>query len=545
MSRVNFVSNPSFKTNTTGWSSTGSSTIARVTSDSVFGSSCLEVTKAASSNSGAALASRIAVSENISYAVSAYVKIPTGYEDGSIQIKLEWFTAVSGGSSISSTTSSLADVVSGADWTRLAKIATAPATAAGAMISVIQPTAGTANEKFLVDAVLFEQSSSVNLYIDEPTQAYETTTVNRSLTELPRPWITGMKLEADIQLGGLILNTIDENGVVWVATDISGWWEHPDPEVPDIDRGWGDGSYDVRGRWRARQLELSGVFLTPDPALVPAARNTLIEATSLVYTNAWLYVNENPTKASRVRLSGKPSIQTVNARGRTEFSVGLRAADPIKYEWNWENVDGYTTLTIPAKNTSTSETGTRTVTNNGNTNVTVIMEITGPLTGPGEIYNAATDQLLTTVQTLRPATSKSVTNKALTSNVATLTTSTTHGFLAGDSVTVSISDAVFDGVQTVLTVPTTSTFTFAKTNTNVSPAAASGTASIAVDVLEIDTYDKEVAFNGSTESTRSMIDTLVDWIVLAPGENEITFEDTGQANGTASMVVYYRSGWIG
>ena len=42
-----------------------------------------------------------------------------------------------------------------------------------------------------------------------------------------------------------------------------------------------------------------------------------------------------------------------------------------------------------------------------------------------------------------------------------------------------------------------------------------------------------------------MIDTLVDWTVLAPGQNEITFEDAGAANGTASMVVYYRSGWIG
>jgi len=545
MSRVNYVSNPSFQTNTTGWSLTGGSTIARVTSDSVFGSSCLEVTKAAASNSGVSLTNRIAVTPSLTYAVSAYVKIPTADEDGSLQIKVEWFTAVSGGSSISSTTSSLAAITSGSDWTRLAKIATAPVNAAGVMISVIQPTAGTASKKFLVDAVLFEQSSSVNLYIDEPTQAYETTTVNRSLTELPRPWITGMKLQADVQLGGLILNTIDENGVVWVATDIAGWWEHPEPEIPDIDRGWGDGSYDVRGRWRARQIELTGVFLTPDPLLVPAARNTLIEASNLVYTNAWLYVNENPTKASKVRLSGKPSIQTVNARGRTEFSIGLRAADPIKYEWNWEQVDGYSTVTIPAKNVATSETGTRVITNNGNTNVSVILEITGPLGGSGEIYNYATDQLITTVQQLRPATTKTVSNKALNSDIATLTTSDAHGFLPGDLVTVSISDAVFDGTQTILTVPTTSTFTYSKVNTNVSSTAASGNASIAVDVLEIDTYDKEVAFNGSTESTRSMIDTLVDWIVLAPGDNEIIFEDTGAANGTASMVVYYRSGWIG
>ena len=545
MSRVNLLTNPSFQTNTTGWSGVGSATIARSTSDSVFGSSCLAVTKAAASNSGVSLASRVAVTQNLSYAVSAYVKIPSSSEDGSLQIKVEWFTAVAGGSSISSTTSSLVAVTSGSDWVRIAKIATAPSTAAGVMISIIQPTAGTASKIFLVDAALLEQASAVNLYIDEPTQAYETTTVNRSLTELPRPWITGMKLQADIQLGDLILNTIDENGVVWVVTDIAGWWEHPDPEVPDIERGWGDGSYDVRGRWQARQLTLEGVFLTPDPALVPSARNTLIEASSLVYTNAWLYVNESPTKASKVRLSGRPSIQTVNARGRTEFSIGLRAADPIKYEWNWEQVDGYSTVTIPAKNVATSETGIRTVTNNGNTNVTAILEITGPLVSAGEIYNYATDQLITTVQPLRPATTKTVSNKALTSNTATLTTDTVHGFLSGDVVTVSISDAVFDGTHTILTVPTTSTFTYSKVNENVASGAASGNASIDVDMLEIDTYDKEVAFNGSTESTRSMIDTLVDWIVLAPGDNQIEFEDTGAANGTASMIVYYRSGWIG
>jgi len=138
-----------------------------------------------------------------------------------------------------------------------------------------------------------------------------------------------------------------------------------------------------------------------------------------------------------------------------------------------------------------------------------------------------------------------VTNSSLTDNVATLTTSAAHGFLSGDIVTVSIGDAVYDGTHTILTIPTTTTFTYAKTNANVGSSAESGTASIPVDVLEIDTYNQEVAFNGSTDSTRSMIDTLVDWTVLAPGANEITFEDAGAANGTASMVVYYRSGWIG
>jgi hypothetical protein len=63
--------------------------------------------------------------------------------------------------------------------------------------------------------------------------------------------------------------------------------------------------------------------------------------------------------------------------------------------------------------------------------------------------------------------------------------------------------------------------------------------------LEIDTYDREVALDGDINGTRSIIDTLVDWIRLSPGQNTITFIDEGNANSTAVLRVYYRSGWIG
>jgi len=545
IARVNLISNPSFKTNATGWTGTGSATVARVTSDYVFGGACLQITKANTTNSGAVISSRVAVTQSSSYAVSAYIKIPAAEQSGSIRIKVDWYTALSGGSLITSTTSELVTLDPGSDWVRIGKVGTAPATAVAALVSVIQPTAGTNLKKFLIDGVLFEQASQIKIYTDDFSQGYETTTVRTSLTPLPPPIFTGMKLNADVQLGDIVFNTIDENGVVWVVTDISGWWEHPDPEMQDVRRGWGDGSYDVRGRWAARDIVLEGVFLPPDQSYVQAARNKLIEATSLVYSNAWLYVDEVPTKAARVRLSGKPSIRTVNPRGRTEFSIGLRAPNPIKYAWNWEQQDGYYTTTIPGANTSTSESGTRTITNDGNINVHAIFEITGPLVGPGSIYNAATGEELTIIQPLRAATSKTVTNKALTNNIATLTTSAAHGFLAGDSVTVAITDAVFNGTFTILSTPTTATFTYSKVNANISSAATSGTASIPVDVLEIDTYEQEVAFNGSTEDTRSMLDTLIDWLVLAPGDNEITFTDDGDATAAANMVVYYRSGWIG
>ena len=70
-------------------------------------------------------------------------------------------------------------------------------------------------------------------------------------------------------------------------------------------------------------------------------------------------------------------------------------------------------------------------------------------------------------------TAGSVSNKALTSNVATLTTSSAHGLVAGDTVWVENVDSVFNGQYTVIAAPTTTTFTYAKTNANVTSAAVS------------------------------------------------------------------------
>jgi hypothetical protein len=68
-----------------------------------------------------------------------------------------------------------------------------------------------------------------------------------------------------------------------------------------------------------------------------------------------------------------------------------------------------------------------------------------------------------------------VSNKALTSNVATLTTATDHYLTTGDSVIVSGVDSTFDGTYTVASTPTGTTFTYAKVHGNVSSVADTGT----------------------------------------------------------------------
>jgi hypothetical protein len=67
-----------------------------------------------------------------------------------------------------------------------------------------------------------------------------------------------------------------------------------------------------------------------------------------------------------------------------------------------------------------------------------------------------------------------VSNKALTSNVATITTSAAHGLFVGDTVKITGVDTTFNGTWTITTVPSTTTFTYARTATNVTSGASSG-----------------------------------------------------------------------
>ena len=80
--------------------------------------------------------------------------------------------------------------------------------------------------------------------------------------------------------------------------------------------------------------------------------------------------------------------------------------------------------------------------------------------------------------------STSVSNKSLTSNVATLTVGP-HRIISGQSVTVNISDASFDGTHTV-TSTTSTTITYDIINNDVASTSASGTVSYL-----------DLAFNGT------------------------------------------------
>jgi hypothetical protein len=76
-----------------------------------------------------------------------------------------------------------------------------------------------------------------------------------------------------------------------------------------------------------------------------------------------------------------------------------------------------------------------------------------------------------------PKITVSITNKALTSNVATLTTSAVHGLCTGMEIVITGVDATFNGTYRITGVPSTTTFTYAKTASNVAstPVSPAGT----------------------------------------------------------------------
>ena len=112
---------------------------------------------------------------------------------------------------------------------------------------------------------------------------------------------------------------------------------------------------------------------------------------------------------------------------------------------------------------------------------------------------------------------KTITNKALTANVATLTTGTAHGITVGAKAVITGVGAPFDGTYYVTAVPTTTTFRYAKTNANVTSAAVSPVGS--------------VTFNSGGRGN----------LVFATGangtEDKIIFAAGGFASGRTQMVI--------
>lgn len=453
----NLLTNPSFIANTTGWSGLAISggttpTISTDTSDPLYGTGfSAKVTFATTSPFSGLITNdsfRVAVNGGETYTLSAYVKVPIGQASSEFKLRAYFYTASSGGSN-TTLDSAPTKITSHDGWVRLVFTFEVPTSAAythfRAYIFRSTTTDPGVGYNFLVDAVQLQTGSEATPLIYD--QGQKNKLVDKALTSVYIDHLTGMKLKADIRLGDFVFNRIDEYGVVWVIDNIQGWWSLPDIEMQDLPRGWGDGSYTSYGRYSARQLTITGSFILQDAdTQLEGARARLINAINLVKKDAWLVLDEEIPKALKVRVSGTPEISTTNARGRTDFSIGLVSADPIKYKWADARGDGY------ALATANSNAEVVTIRNEGNTPVSAVFEIIGPTTGPVSIFNKTSEQLIDVIYKLDKYKSFTVSGSQVSDGNLVFTTSDTHGFSVGDAVDVLNVIDTFDIASVVCSV---------------------------------------------------------------------------------------------
>jgi uncharacterized repeat protein (TIGR02543 family) len=126
-----------------------------------------------------------------------------------------------------------------------------------------------------------------------------------------------------------------------------------------------------------------------------------------------------------------------------------------------------------------------------------------------------------------------ISNKALTSNVATLTTSEAHGLSQNDTIYVTDLGSPFDGAFTVSSVPTNTTFTYAVTNADISSTVVStnsfvflrnGTSNAVIP------YEVIVASTGTT-TVDEIVDTPDSSLTFVTGSG--TFKDVDRTSFTA------------
>ena len=137
----------------------------------------------------------------------------------------------------------------------------------------------------------------------------------------------------------------------------------------------------------------------------------------------------------------------------------------------------------------------------------------------------------------------SITTKALTSNVATLTTSVNHKYVVGTVVTVTGVDATFNGQYTITAV-TSNTFSYAKTYTGtISPTAVTPNGTASSTVTHFIDYN-----SGTDKPVYAICDdgTTAYWVTntLSGGNQRLTVFKKDLTAGTTAGTQMFQSNTV-
>ena len=151
----------------------------------------------------------------------------------------------------------------------------------------------------------------------------------------------------------------------------------------------------------------------------------------------------------------------------------------INYVTAWSITNGVATLTLT--NPPTENVGSFTSIQNVDSSIddTITVATVNSSVAPYTLtFAVELDDVAQT--TLVTSTTKTVTSRNRTNNVATITTSTDHGFIIGQQVVVSGVSASFNGTYIIDSIPANNKFTYAQVAANVTETASTGTSVVAI-----------------------------------------------------------------
>jgi hypothetical protein len=181
--RVNYITNPSFEVDTTGWLATAGGTIARTTSEFNTGSASLAVTNSSGSsaqfgNSGTMIP---LVAGEGTYYLSAYVKLASGNSPANYFIRQLQYEEQDSAGTVSATNIGIQSLSYTGNWVRLGASVTKQSSANFMIIRVVTGST-TSGEVFYVDSVMLEKSNSLGSYFDGSSGGFWSGAANASFS---------------------------------------------------------------------------------------------------------------------------------------------------------------------------------------------------------------------------------------------------------------------------------------------------------------------------------------------------------------------------
>jgi len=163
--RTNWVENPSFETNITGWSAVSSATLSRDTVNYRSGIASLKVVNA--SSSAAQYSNLPLVAGSGFYTISAYVKLETGATTANYYLRQLQYENI-GGPSVATGNLGIQSLSVTGDWVRLSGTFN-KAAAANYLNFRIVTNSSTSGDIFYVDDVMVEKGNTAGAYFDGDT----------------------------------------------------------------------------------------------------------------------------------------------------------------------------------------------------------------------------------------------------------------------------------------------------------------------------------------------------------------------------------------